>query len=115
MFTLVRLPYDLTDNWILCMYEIDNETETLIRSTELSIKRRGGRTLRFLLHETIAPVVDDKYVAVPAPLPDVAEPKAKYVIRGNNEIDVVNKFIAATRGVKRFHYLFEDSNQSPGE
>jgi len=57
----------------------------------------------------------DKYVAVPAALPDVTEPKAKYVIRGNNEIDVVNKFIAVTRGVKRFHYLFEDANQSPSK
>ena len=97
------------------MYEIDNETESLIRSTEFSIKRRGALTLKFLLHETITPVVDDKYVAVPAPLPEVTEPKAKYVIRGNNEIDVVNKFIAVTRGVKRFHNLFEDANQSPGE
>ena len=97
------------------MYEIDNETESLIRSTELFIKRRGAHPLKFLLHETIAPVVDDKYVAVPAPLPEVTEPKAKYVIRGNNEIDVVNKFIAVTRGVKRFHNLFEDANQSPGE
>ena len=43
------------------MYEIDNETESLIRSTEFSIERRGARTLKFLLHETIAPAVDDKY------------------------------------------------------
>ena len=97
------------------MYDIDNGKETLVRSTEFCIKRGRAHTLHFRLHETIAPVVDEKYVAFPAPLQNLTVPKAQYVVRGKNEVDVVNKFIAVTRDVKRFHYMFEDSNQSEGE
>ena len=97
------------------MYEINNETETLIRSTDFCINRRGKHTLHFRLEETIAPVVDEKYIAFPAPLRDVAEPKAQYIVRGNSEIDVINKFIALTQNVKRSHQMFDDSSQSAGE
>ena len=97
------------------MYEINKETETLVRSTELCLKRGRSYVLNFRLHETLSPVVDNKFVAFPTPLQGLAEPKAQYVVRGNNETDVINKFIALTRDVKRFHSMFEDTNQSEGE
>ena len=97
------------------MYEIISESETLVRSTDLCIERRGKRSLHFRLHEIVAPVVDEKYLAFPAPLSDVSEPKRQYVVRGNNEIDVVNRFIALTRNIKRLNSMFEDSKQDAGE
>ena len=97
------------------MYEINAKTETLVRSTDLYIKTGRTRTLHFRVHETIAPVVDDKFVAFPAPLLRMAEPKAKFVVRGSNEAEVINKFIALTRDVKRLNTMYEDSSQSDGE
>ena len=97
------------------MYEINSDNEILVQSKGLYIKRRGSRSLHFRLHETIAPAVDEKYVAFPAPLQEVDEPKPEYVVRGNNEIDVINQFISLTRNVKRFHYMFRDSNRNAGE
>ena len=97
------------------MYEINNETETLVRSTDLCIKRKGKRTFNFRLHETIAPVVDDKYVVFPVPLIDAMEVKAKYIVRGNNETDVINEFIALTRSVKKINSMFIHTEQDHGE
>ena len=97
------------------MYGINRDTETLVQIKELCIKRKGARTLHFQLHETLSPEVDDKYVVLPAPLRNVSKPKAQYIVRGNNETDSINEFIALTRGVKRFHSMFEDSNQAEGE
>jgi len=97
------------------MYAINSDTESLVQIKELCLKREGTSTLHFQLHETISPNVDDKYVVLPAPLKDVRKPKEKYVVRGNNEVDAINEFIALTRGVKRIHYLFQDSNQTEGE
>lgn len=97
------------------MYKIDNETEALVRSTELCINRRDALPLNFRLHETIAPEVDNKFVAFPAPLQDLTEPKSQYVVRGNDEIDVINQFIDLTRDVKRFQHMFQESSESAGE
>ena len=97
------------------MYEINAKTETLVRSTDLYIKTGRTRTIHFRVHETIAPVVDEKYFAFPAPLLRMAEPKAKFVVSGSNEAEVINKFIALTRDVKRLNTMYEDSSQSDGE
>lgn len=97
------------------MYEINDESETLIKRTELCIERKGMRTIYFRLHEIVAPVVEEKYVAVPMQTLDVNRAKESFVIRGSNETEVTNKFIAQTRHIEKISEMFEESKRRDKE
>lgn len=97
------------------MYEIDKQTETLVKNTEYCIERKGLSTIYFRLHEIMSPEVEGKYVAVPTQLLDVHQPKEEFVARGTTEVEVINKIIALTRGIEKISDMFDTSKRTESE
>ena len=89
------------------MYKLEKD-EGLIKSTNHILDRKGKPNLNFRVHEVLASDEENRFIITPTQALDVNRPKEKFVVRGDNEIESINKFVALVRNIEKTAEMFED-------